>query len=309
MADQIIKAEGTIITTSPRRGRAPGRISLQIGSEAHEIGSYDGNLLQLANANIGKVCNIKYTIKRVEKNGETKEYANLVSLTVEEAPSTSPEGSVETVNAPTSHDLPVPAMGVLAIPEKGPIAPPRTAQAIDEITAMERRFELATRRYELLQKFIKEKFVKGIHYDDGSTFKSDKPALLQPGAYFIGQVYGYSLHPEIIDGPLQAPRDPNAHYTIVIKTVVKNSYGVDVGVAYGSCSSTIWSSRQNAYVGRAVDPDKSHNSTIKIGIKRSVVAAIRQTTDAASLFAEDIEEQGYGEEPPIGAKSEFIKRR
>ena len=69
-----------------------------------------------------------------------------------------------------------------------------------------------------------------------------------------------------------------------------------VGAQMGSCSSHIWSNRNARFQPRAVDPDKTHNSTMKMAIKRATVAACRQVTPASELFAEDVEETGYAED-------------
>ena len=266
-----------------------------------ELTTFDSTLLKDAASLVGK--DVAYaTEERTSKKDPTQVYRNLTRI--------SPLGalgqpSVPSPDAPAA-DAPAPAEGESV---RGSLVPfePR-APALTPVQELEQTFALAVRKYHLLQEFIRNQFVVGVHYVDGKMFGASKPVLLQPGAHAIAHAYGYSLEPEVIAGPMEAPVDVNAHFTMVVRCRVTTRDGRLVGVAFGSASSTIWSSRQGRYVGRAADPDKVHNSAMKMAVKRAVVAAVRQSTDAASLFAEDVEEGGYNEAPGASDQGSTVGR-
>jgi len=271
------EAQSIIKSAVGRRGRGPGSILFEDGNS---VSSFDPNLLRLAQANIGSPATYTYEEKPSTKE-EGRIYKNLVSLSIVEK-----DG---------------PNKGVIVIEEKAeaivvqsrPGLPGYNIRGVDvaSLTPLEQlkqNFELAIAQRELLENFIKSKFVEGVHFTDGKMFGSKKPVLLQPGAQLIFLAHGYSWNPEIINGPNEAPKIYNENYTITIKCEVKDRYGRSVGSALGSASSLIYS-RERGLVPRAVDPDKTFNTTIKIAVKRAMVSACRDVT-AAGEFTVDLEE-------------------
>ena len=278
--------QGRIKDVRPARGRAPGSIILDDGEM---FGCFDRDLLVLAKEQTGRVVDLSYDEK--EKDGRT--YRTIKAIT--------PQSDV-VLDAPAS-------LGLDRSETEAPRYQAVTAVALPEPTELDKlniAYRLATRRHELVLDLLRNRLVVGTHYVDGKMFGSAKPVLLQPGAYAILQALGYSAIPVIVAGPLEAPTDKNAKYTIVTRVDVFAADGRQIGAAFGSASSTIWSNRQLNFIGRAIDPDKTHNSTLKMSIKRSMVAAARQTTPAIELFAEDLEETGYTE-AKIEAKSALKK--
>ena len=285
--------QGVIISISGRRGRGPGHITFDDGSE---LGTFDPELLKLAAANMKATVNYAWEEKVSKKNGET--YKTLKSLEVVSKAETALEATIEGGLLST----PIQPEKVLTVTKPGPLVAHRSA-----IAELEEGFAMAVRQRELMEGFIKERFKEGIHFSDGRMFGSDRPVLLQPGAQLILYAHGYSIDPLVLAGPLEPPHDPNARYIVTIRTVVYNAAGRQIGAAIGSASSLIWSNKKGNFVSRAVDPDKTHNSTIKIAVKRSMVAVCRQTTAASEMFGEDIEEGGYGEEAKSAGSGRFIK--
>ena len=275
-----MNATGTIKDVRPARGRGPGNIIFEDGET---FGCFDRDLLTRAKEGVGQEAAYVWEEKVSQKDGKT--YRTIKSLDLEpsiklDGLTLREQGTEVTELAEPKHKV------VMAIP-------------IHESTALDRLeqgYQIAKRQHELVLELLRSRLVLGTDYVDGKMFGSAKPVLLQPGAHAILQALGYSAIPVIVSGPMEAPPERNARYTIVTRVDVFNADGRQVGAAFGSASSTIWSNKQLAFVGRAVDPDKSHNSTIKMSIKRAVVAACRLTTPSAALFAEDVEEGGYGEE-------------
>lgn len=281
--------EGTLVRLSPRRGKGPGVIVVQDKDSTVELTTFDSEILRMAAGAIGKT--VSYQVEeRSGKRDPSKTYKNVVQLAVLNGGGEAVEEQIADSASGSSDQRPKSA-------EVRALTPIGSNQMTHQTTLaqVEQGFDLAVRRYELLQSFIRRHFSEGTHYVNGEMFGASKPVLLQPGAYLIAHAYGLSLIPEIVDGPTQAPKDLDAHYTIVVKTTVYDRAGNMVGAAFGSATSTIWSGRQGRFVSRAVDPDKTHNACLKMAIKRSTVAAVRQSTDAASLFSEDLEEGGYGD--------------
>lgn len=289
---------GIVSGTKPKHPRGPGGVKVTAeDGEIVELTTFDPQLIREAAENQGARGTFQYDEK--PSKDKTKIYKNLTSMVLDVS-QTDAVQSLEVLEGSQIDDRPEPAVGVLVDERSSIVAPSKALQkpssiALTPLQQLEQGFALAVRRYELLQDFIKKHFVKDIHYADGKMFGGSKDVLLQPGAHMIAHAYGYGLIPEIISGPTEAPRDNNTQYTICVKTTVTNSSGAVVGVAFGAASSLVWSHKQGRYVARAIDPDKTFNSTTKMSVKRSVVAAVRQSTDAASLFVEDIEEGGYGQ--------------
>ena len=277
--------QGIIVSLTGRRGRGPGYLTFDDGSE---IGSFEPALLKTAAANINATVDYTWEEKPGKKD-PAKVYKTLLSLIVVKAAEPPLEGTI--VETLPSH--PIQEGKVLALAKSGPLI-----HAYSPVAELEASFAMAVRQRELLESFVKERFREGVHYSDGKLFGSDRPVLLQPGAQLILYAHGYSIDPQILAGPMEPPGDPGARYTMVVRTPVYNGSGRLMGAAIGSASSLIWSSKTGTFRGRAVDPDKTHNSTIKIAIKRSMVAACRQTTAASEMYGEDIDEGGYGEGAP-----------
>lgn len=273
-----------IVDVKGKRGRAPGFISFEDGNE---VSTFDGDQIRVASMARGKVATATYMLKPNLKDAG-KPHKNLVTLTV--------DASVEPQVAPESTN------GTLAIPDQR-VSVVHTSQGhvgvpavIDPLAELEMGYKVTQRRFELIIQMLKERLKLGTHYVDGKMFGGDKPVLLQPGAHAIFQGVGFSCAPEILHGPKEAPKDPNTEYTVIVRAEVRDLQGRFMGAQLGSCSSHIWSNRAGRFVPRAVDPDKTHNSTLKMATKRATVAACRQTTPASEIFAEDIEEGGYGEQ-------------
>ena len=289
--------QGVIISIIGRRGRGPGYVTFDDGSE---IGSFEPEIIKTAAANIN--ATVDYTWEERTGKKEGKVYKTLVSLNVVRAAEPPLEGAMtmEPMSnpSPPGKFVPVHKEGVLT-------AYPATSSPIVQL---EESFAMAVRQRELLEAFVKERFREGVHYSDGKMFGSDRPVLLQPGAQLILYAHGYSIDPQILAGPMEPPGDPGARYTIVIRTPVYNASGRQMGAAIGSASSLIWSGKTGTFRGRAADPDKTHNSTIKIAMKRAMVAACRQTTAASEMYGEDIEEGGYGEGAPASDPRPLLGR-
>ena len=298
--------QGIVKVVSGRRGRGPGMISVLMAEEETPLNltSFDSALLKQAAFLINKEVKVSWEEKQ-SKDG-TRTFLNLQTLqgTGSQDRSEAPGSIVEAEVIPPQRET-----GQTLVPVPLPAPPPPEGPEA-ALQRLELGYLLANRRHELILQLLRERFKEGVHYMDGKTFGSDKPVLLQPGAHSAFQAFAFSCNPQVIAGPLEAPKDPDAWYTIVVRTEVRDSYERFVGAQMGSCSSHIWSYKQNNFVPRAVDPDKCHNATLKMAVKRSVVAACRQTTPASEVFAEDIEESGYGETRPKvpTGKRGFIKR-
>ena len=284
--------QGIIVSVSGRRGRGPGYITFDDGLE---IGSFEPDLIKLAATNIHATVDYAWEEKPGKKDPE-KIYRTLKSLEVVKGAETALESTTEGELVP---DHPKPGQ-MIAVRKDGVLTAYPTAPSL--LTQLEESFAVAVRQRELLEAFVKVRFREGVHYSDGKMFGSDRPVLLQPGAQLILYAHGYSINPQILAGPLEPPQDPAARYTITTRTEIYNVSGRLMGAAIGSASSLIWSNKSASFRARAADPDKTHNSTIKISIKRSMVAA--------EMYGEDIEEGGYGDGPAvIDSKpgSRFIK--
>ena len=292
------EASGLIAEVVPRRGRGPARILFRDNTE---VVTWDPQSIREAQACVGtdRVITYSYDIKEAT---EDKAASNVLRVLTAGAAPEAPEGAETALGAEFSEGgatpIAAPITEARPVPGNATIAPLKPSTSI---AALEEGFLVAVRQRELLEQFIKTKFREGVHFSDGSMFnkagKPKTPVLLQPGAQLILYAHGYGTEPEIIHGPFEAPQDGKA-YTILVKVKVITRYGEIVGSALASCSSHIWSGTQGRLVPRAVDPDKTHNSTVKIAVKRAMVAACRQTTAAGEFFGEDLEEGGYGVEPP-----------
>ena len=299
-------ATSVIVGTGPRRGRGPGSVKFEDGVEAT---TFDSPLVRLASASIGKEATYEIKEKENVKNPD-KPFVNLVSLAIKEseAPQDAPVRAEEPLQGQViDEEMP-------QLPKRG-IVPLRALQGYDDpIRALEQGFALAIRQRELLEDFVKKRFKEKTHYVNGSLFgqgKNSKDVLLQPGAQLILYAHGYSAIPEIIAGPLEAPKDPQTSYTITTRVDVFNNAGVKVGSCIGSASSLIWSGRYSAFVPRAVDSDKTMNTTMKMSQKRAMVGACIQSTAASEMFTQDAEEGGYSDQEMdsvIKNKQQFIKK-
>ena len=281
---------GSILAINGKRGRAPGGVILKVeGEDPQEFSTFDSPLLR----NLVGCEGMTATLTYVDKPGkEGKVYRNLVHIITEKAPEGLPE-------------VPSEAIATVAIPP--PLVPvevsPRGLQqthtlSLEEELDAQVKFTLKSR--EVIVNMLKGQMQAGLHYDTGKTFgREGRKVLLQPGAYLIYQMLGCETRLRILEGPPQAPKGPNDQYTIVVECEVYTIRGRRLGAGIGSATSLIWSGTRNAYVGRAIDPDKTHNSTLKMAIKRAEVAACRKTTPAHEVFGEDVDEHGYGVPPPI----------
>lgn len=285
---------GVIQGTSPRRGKGPGFVKVvnpETG-EVLELSSFDAHLVRMAAANQGKEATVSWEEKESKKE-PGKFHKNLTDLVVT-APSVeageAPESGSETqTNTPIAGE-------VLPVPTK---RPPARLVDLSPIQELEQRFALAVRQRELLKGYVQSQFKQEIHYFKAKTFggaADGKDVLAQPGAQLILLSHGYRTIPKVLSGPMEAPKDPYTAYTIVIECEVFNSQGDKVGSCIGSASSLIWSGKYQSYVPRAVDGDKTHNSTMKMAEKRAMVGACIQTTAASEFFTQDLEEGGFSDE-------------
>ena len=283
---------GDIVDVRPRRGRGPGVVVLSTAMGLLEATTFDPVMLKLAVDHKGRLA--QYVVQEKPSKDGSKTYTNLVSLVVADSTDPIPEEKPDT---PSVHILKSQIEEAFGVDEPGPIGrlKPLVPSHTQEMARLETGYQVAKRRHELVLELLRSRMREGTHYVDGAMFGGKKPVLLQPGAHAIFQAVGFACVPSVLYGPLEAPEDPHQKYTIVVKTEVFDADGRLVGAQMGSCSSHIYSSRQMGYVPRAVDPDKTHNATLKMSVKRSTVAACRQTTPASELFAEDIDEGGYGE--------------
>lgn len=284
----------------PKRGRGPGVIYLKTDDgETLELTTFDPSVLRDASENSGAQGAFSYIEKPNEKNPE-KPYKNLLSMKLQAAVITdpSPEGSAGDSSDVDSEGATEVLPAVLR-PINGALRPVqqvlRPTSALTPLQQLEQGFELAVRQRELLAEFIRSRFKENEHYFDGAMFgaKNGKRVLAQPGAQLILVAHGYFVDFDIAAGPMAAPSSLKESYTIVIKAKVFNKFGEQIGSGLGSCSALIWSSREGGYRGRAVDPDKTHNSTLKIAKKRALVDACLNTTAASEFFTQDLEEGGY----------------
>lgn len=289
----------TIIGTRPKRGKGPGGVLLKTDTDELDLSSFDGNLVRLASANVGKTAKVSWD-EKPSKDG-TKTYRNLVTLVLEDAPKNVQEASESEIVGGVA----IPLQGALQKPVQdaprpsGGLVPVRPVQQ-NAIAVLEQSFALAVRQRELLEEFIRSRFKEGIHYFNGKLFgqgPNAKDVLAQPGAQLILYAHGYSVVTEIISGPLEAPKDPYTPYTIVTKATVYNGDGRIMGTCIGSASSLIWSGKYQAFVPRAVDSDKTHNTTVKMSAKRAIVGVCIQATAASEFYTQDLEEPGYTDEP------------
>lgn len=288
-----IELTGIIQGTAPRRGKGPGIIKVTNPStgEVLELSTFDGNLVRLVAGNHGKPVVVTYDEKPSKKD-PTIIYKNLVDLTIQGAQEGPQEGLGDTIEAETG--IPVPPDS--QVPAKR--APARVLD-ISPMSELEQGFALAIRQRELLKSYVQSQFKEGTHYFNGKLFgqgANAKDVLAQPGAQLILYAHGLRSIPKIISGPMEAPKDPYQPYTIVIECEIFNKHEEKVGSGLGSASSLIWSGKYQSYVPRAVDSDKTHNTTVKMAVKRAMVAAAIQTTAASEFFSQDIEEGGFSDE-------------
>ena len=308
----------TLMSMQPKRGRGPGVLNLRTDEgELLELTTFDPGILRDAAENSGTKGQFTYTEKENTKDPTKPPYKNLVGMKLEVSDQKSSESTVDPLGGDSSPVEVQIHAEVLSQNQTGPVVALRPVQgvsslALDPMKQLELGAAIAKRRYELILELLRERFKEGTHFMDGKTFGSDKPVLLQPGAHAILQVCGFGVDTVIVSGPLEAPADTNTKYTILTKATVTNIDGRVLGNAFGSASSHIWSNKAGRYVLRAVDPDKSHNSAIKMSIKRAVVAVCRQTTPASEIFCEDLEEGGYhpkDNDPDQPKKGGLFKRR
>lgn len=290
---------GTIAGTSPKRGRGPGGIKVtDADGVLWELTTFDPALIRDAAEGPGRTGKFSYEEKPNPKD-EAKPYRNLTLMALD-APVASQE-------APGSTIVEGEATQVLA-PVSLPVGPPlRRLEPQSAMTRLEEGFALAVRQRELLEHFIRSRFKEGEHYFDGSMFGSKKRVLAQPGAQLILFAHGYVVDFEP-SGVMTAPESVKTSYTIVVKATIRNGSGIVVGSGLGSCTSLIYSSRAGGYTGRAVDPDKTHNSTLKMAKKRALVDGCLNATAASEFFTQDIDEGGYGDAPTPKAPGRFFKR-
>jgi len=287
--------QGIIVSLTGRRGRGPGYLTFDDGSE---IGSFEPALLKTAAANINATVDYTWEEKPGKKDPK-KVYKTLLSLTVVKAAEPPLEGTI--VETLPSH--PIQEGKVLALAKSGPLAAHRSG-----IADLEEGFAMAVRQRELMEEFIRSRFREGEHYMDGATFGSKKKVLLQPGAQLIHYCHGHSVDFEILAGPMAA-QDPGAKYTLVIKAKVSRREQVQ-GHGLGSCSSLIWSGREMRLKDRAVSPDLTHNTTLKMAKKRALVDSCLNTTAAAEFFTQDLDEYiDQQKDQEGGAQSERAKPR
>lgn len=270
-----------ITEVTGKRGRGPGRIMFQSGLD---VSTFDPELIRGAAQAKGKEAKVIWE-EKPNKDG-TKTYKNLVSLEVENG-----------AEAVKSEELAlVPTTGSVLAPTDG---------VERSVETLERGFALAVRQRELLEDFIRSRFQEGEHFMDGATFGSKKKVLLQPGAQLILMAHGYVVDFEILGGPLAAHPKSDELYTLTLKCILKDKRGSIVGSGIGSCSSLVWSGREARYKSRGVSPDLTHNATLKIAKKRSLVDACLNTTAGSSIFTQDLDEYPAGEKKE---KKSFIRR-
>lgn len=282
-------------------------------ADGAEVITWDPGLLKEAAGLVGKTTPALYVYEEKEGKEGREPSKILKSISVGEA---APEAAEVAGVAPPIDTGPEvvptgpqrPAQGLVGQPSQLPV--PVSVRALTDLESLEYGYMLAKRQHELVLDLVKGRMREGTHYVDGAMFGGKRPVLLQPGAHCILQSLRYSCSPTIISGPTVAP-GLEERYTIVVKCDVANADGKHQGSQMGSCSSHIWSNKAGRFVPRAVDPDKTHNSTLKMAVKRATVAVTRQTTPASELFQEDIDEGGYGEPPTeetAPRKGGFIKR-
>lgn len=306
----IIEADGVVLTTTPRRGRAPGKITFKIGNEALEAGTYEGNILQLGSELQGQEVHFTYTTKTVEKDGVVKEYVNLLSVT----PRNAPVGAVLPLGGPQNEEVGVGQPDNISGASTGLVGPvrayPEPSAPLNELKLLEQNFALAVRQRELLEDFIKRRFKEGVHYSDGKMFKTNRPCLLQPGAQLLLYAHGYRIEFKIISGPLSPPSNPETQYTIVAEAIVRNRFGHIVATALGSCGSHVYSNMESRYKLRNNDVEKTHNSCVKMSQKRAMVSVTRQATAASEFFEDDLEEEvGVPADVDSPKVNRFFKKR
>lgn len=282
---EVLSATGVLVSTSPRRGRGPAHLLLDSGLE---LGTFDPEMFKLATTAKGAPVTVTYTVK---EGKEGKSYQTLASMTIDGevpgGPEPAPGDAGEGEAIPSPSREPETAL----VRRSAPVA----VRPLTEMEVLDMQYQLAAKRHELVLTMLRDRLKENTHWVDGTMFGGKKPVLLQPGAHAIFQALAYSCEPTIISGPLVAPKDPREEYTIVVRAEVKTLDGRFVGAQMGSCSSHIWSNRAGSFVARAVDADKTHNSTLKMATKRATVAACRQTTPASELFQEDLDEGGYAD--------------
>lgn len=276
--------EGKIIETKSFRGNAPKIIAIEGPEGRIEVSTFDGAIFRVAATNLNRRAKVTYVEKPNKKDAE-KPHKNMTSMELLDAP-------VEVQDAPGSTIVSEVVSDQGLVVTK-PTQLVRVAEPGDALARLEMGFRVAVRQRELLEEFIRGRFREGEHYMDGATFGSKKRVLLQPGAQLIHYAHGHVVDFEILKGVMDAPK-PDTPYTITIKAVVRK-HGEIVGHGVGSCTSLIWSGKESRYKDRAVDPDKTHNATLKIGKKRALVDSCLNTTAAAEFFSQDLEEGGYGD--------------
>jgi len=263
---------GVVVDIRPRHGRGPAFIKLASGIE---LSTFNPEVVKTASFSLNKTVTVTYE-EKVNPKDEKKPYRNLLTIVPKDAPE-----SQEALESPSNLQV---------IPQRvqAELVPKQAQPAWNGIQQLEQSFALAIRQRELLEDFIRSRFKEGTHYSDGKLFRSDKPALLQPGAQLILYAHGYAADFEVLSGLPASPESSERKFTLVCKAFIKNRAGDVVGTAMGSADSHIWSGTQAKHVPRGADADKTYNTTLKISQKRALVAACRLTTAASEFFAEDL---------------------
>lgn len=272
MSDRTVFS-GTIVKAQPRRGRGPSVIELGYEGGSMEVTTFDPAVFRQAAENVGTVGT--FVVEEKASKDGTKVYKNLISMDVDVS------GVQVDGDDPPVKRVVIPGSGGGLVP-----------LGDDPIRQLEQGFALAVRQRELLESFVRERMKEGEHYSDGKMFGSQRNVLLQPGAQLILYAHGYAVDFDLMAGPMEAASSLKDSYTLVVKAKIYNAGGRLVGAGLGSCSSLIWSSREGGYRGRAVDPDKTHNTTLKMAKKRALVDGCLNTTAASSYFTQDLEEAG-----------------
>jgi len=157
------------------------------------------------------------------------------------------------------------------------------------IQILEEGFSLAVKQRELLEEWIKSRLKAGIHYF--YLKEQDKPVLAQPGAQLIILAHGFKPEFEIVSQP-EKPSIVRNNEFYIISVKCKLYLNEDFkGTGLGSASSLIYSKKKNALIPRQSDADKTHNATLKIAMKRALVAATLNATAAGEFFTQDLEEE------------------
>ena len=135
--------------------------------------------------------------------------------------------------------------------------------------------------------WIKDELMKeGIHYGytpiDSQGNTTEKPSLYQPGAQMLNIIFQHapSYHREV-----QHFEDPNLFLFNLDCTLTHYPTGMVVGAGMGGASTgeSRW---------RDKNPLQCYNSVMKIGAKRSYVAATVSCVGVSEIFTQDLEDMG-----------------